>query len=99
MPDGSLEALEGEGTVLIEFYLPGCPPCKRLKPKIEKFAKKTGIQVVKVNLREKRFDKVADRFGVSETPTVIIAKDGVEVARQQAPTTQRELKKLVEKAN
>jgi len=90
----AFEILETAELFLIDFYLPQCPPCKRLAPILKEWSDESGIPVVTVNLKEKRFDLLSDRFGVKDTPTVVAIRDREEIARS-SPVTKKDLYKLV----
>lgn len=97
MTTEALKALDSDGIVIVEFRYTDCPPCKVLKPLLKKVSREKQIPVVMVDLDEKRFDKVSDNYGVTRTPTVIVVKDGVEVARGVVHT-ELGLRRLVSKA-
>ena len=67
--------------VLVDFWAPHCNPCKQLIPIIEEIAEEYAgvIKVVSLNL-DSDF-KLAQRFGVSSIPTLLIFKDGQVVER------------------
>ncbi|GBF09306.1 thioredoxin [Aeropyrum pernix] len=74
--------------VLVYVGQTGCLGCKKIEPAIERFATEQGeVKVVKVWLdtlikvdAESTFDLLA-RLGVEGTPTLIVYRNGVEVAR------------------
>jgi thioredoxin 1 len=65
-----------DGPVLVDFYSPSCPPCRRLGPVIEKLADdyEGKAAVVKVNVNKAR--DLAARYGIRSIPTVILFVDG-----------------------
>lgn len=93
----ALKILDSGELAIVKLYMPSCPPCKKLAPVLTAFAKETGIPIVAADLREKCFDKAADRCGVDRTPTIIIVKNGREAARG-FPRTKRGLARLVKRA-
>ena len=93
----ALKILESGELAIIKMYMPSCPPCKKMAPVLAEFAKETGIPVVAADLKVKCFDEAADRCGVDRTPTLIVVKDGREVARG-CPMTKLGLARLVKKA-
>lgn len=66
--------------VLIDFWGPSCPPCRRLEPELVKLAKEMAgkVKVVKVNVEQNR--RLPDRFGIRAVPTLILFQ-GSEIAR------------------
>ena len=69
------EIAEDNKTVLVDFYADWCGPCKMLSPVIEKLAEDMpDIKVGKINVDEE--NELAEAFGVSNIPTVIVFKNG-----------------------
>ncbi|NLO47269.1 MAG: thioredoxin [Clostridiales bacterium] len=68
------------GTVLVDFWADWCGPCRMLAPVLDELSEKLGDKAVfaKVNVDEER--ELAQRFGVSSIPTVIVFKNGVKKA-------------------
>jgi thiol-disulfide isomerase/thioredoxin len=93
----ALKILESGELAIIKLYMPSCPPCKKMAPVLAAFAKETGIPVVAADLKVKCFDRAADRCGVDRTPTLIVIRDGREVARGY-PRTKLGLARLVKRA-
>lgn len=65
-----------DGPVLVDFYSPTCPPCRRLGPVIKKLANdyEGKAAVVKVNVNKAR--DLAARCEIRSLPTVILFVDG-----------------------
>ena len=74
------QALESDKTVLLDFYASWCGPCRTLMPIVEKIADENpDIFVAKINVDEE--SDLANQFGVSTIPTLVIMKNGQEVNR------------------
>jgi len=72
--DETLQA--SQQTVLVDFWAEWCGPCKMIAPVLEEVAaERTGQVVVgKVNIDEA--PELAQRFGITAIPTLIVFKNG-----------------------
>ena len=61
--------------VIVDFWAEWCGPCRMMSPVIEEISdERDDIKICKVNVDEE--PDLADRFGVSAIPTVVLIKDG-----------------------
>ena len=82
---------------LLDFYADWCGPCQMLKPVIEDFEKlHPEIKVTSINIDDE--EELAEKYGVSSIPCLVVLKDGKEVAREVGVMPLKRLEKLVEKA-
>lgn len=76
------KVLDSSLPVLIDFYSDSCVPCKRMTLVIGDIEddNEGKLSVYKVNIN---FDsEVAEEYGVQSVPTLVLFKDGKELARQ-----------------
>lgn len=74
--ESSFEAqvLEADVPTLVDFWAPWCPPCRMLKPELERLAPELAgrANVAFVNVDE--HPAIAQAFGVSSVPAVFVVK-------------------------
>ncbi|MBO7657349.1 thioredoxin [Candidatus Saccharibacteria bacterium] len=79
---------------LLDFYADWCGPCQMLKPTIEEFEKAhPEIKVTSVNIDEE--EELAEKYGVSSIPCLVVLKDGEEVKREVGVMPLKKLEKFV----
>lgn len=75
------EVLQSKITVVVDFWAQWCGPCKALAPIIEEIEKELDSQkvvIAKLNVDEDI--ETARKYGVMTIPTLVVFKDGKNVA-------------------
>lgn len=67
--------------VLIDFWATWCGPCKAQAPVLDQLAASHGARSVIAKIDVDEAPGVASRFAVRSIPTLIVLRNGVEVAR------------------
>lgn len=81
--------------VLVDFSATWCGPCKVIEPILEKMAASAGgkFRIAKVDIDDS--PETAKRFNVRGAPTLIVLKDGKEVARHLGATSEARIRELI----
>jgi thioredoxin 1 len=81
--DGDFEerVLGSEIPVLVDFWAEWCVPCHMVSPVVEEIGRDKGetLQVAKLNIDDN--PDITRRFGVMSIPTLMLFKNGEEIAR------------------
>jgi thioredoxin 1 len=81
MADFNLQVVEASQPVLVDFYSPTCPPCRKLGPTIEKLADQYRDRAVVVKVNVDDLPELAQKYGISSIPAVILFSNGQEAQR------------------
>ena len=74
------EVVQSDRPVLADFYANWCGPCRMLRPTLEAIAdERQDIKAVSINIDEE--DDLADAFGISSIPCLVLIKNGKEADR------------------
>lgn len=74
--------VKSKTAVMVDFWAPWCGPCQMAGPVIDELADEYKGKIVIGKLDVDDNQQTAGKFGVMSIPTVILFKDGKEVARK-----------------
>ena len=94
--ENNFDKVVEKGITLVDFFSPGCGPCRMLGPILDDAQKETDVQIVKVNVDESQ--QLAMDFGVMVVPTLIVFKDGDPVVKDTGFKTKEQLLDLIDRA-
>ena len=89
------EVLNSDKAVLVDFWAPWCMPCKIIAPTVEKISEEMGseVKVMKSNVDEA--PEVATELSVMNIPTLLLFKDGKEIARMTGVNSKEAIEKKI----
>jgi thioredoxin len=82
--DATLEQVVRDAPVpvLVDFYADWCGPCRMMAPTFAELARRRAGEALVVKVDTDRSPSMAIRFGIRGIPTLVLFRDGREVARQ-----------------
>jgi thioredoxin 1 len=90
------DVMQSAMPVLVDFYATWCGPCKMLGPVLEALAQQYQgrATIVKVDIDES--PELAERFGITAVPTLMVFKGGQRVQQTQGYQSQRNLAAMLD---
>ncbi len=86
------------GFTLVDFHADWCGPCRMLAPVLERVAEKMSGKVTFAKIDIDQAQKTAATYQVTSIPTLILFKDGKEIARLVGLRDEEALKDFIHSA-
>ena len=90
------EVLGAPGTVLVDFWAPWCGPCRLMAPLMDWAADAYADRLSVGKLEVDGNPSTRDRFKVQGIPTLILFREGEEVARHEGAIAKAKLKTFLD---
>jgi thioredoxin 1 len=90
------DVMKSNTPVLVDFWAEWCGPCRMVSPIIEKLGESMSdkIKIVKLNVDENQ--ELALNYGIRSIPSLLIFRDGKEIARTVGVATEQSYEKFVQ---
>jgi thioredoxin 1 len=86
------------GVTLVDFWAEWCGPCRMMAPVLDELSAQYAGKVTIGKINVDNEGELAQEFGVSSIPTLIVFKDGKEVNRYVGVTSKTELARALDAA-
>jgi thioredoxin 2 len=88
---------ESDLPILVDFYADWCGPCKIMAPAVDELAKRFVGKALVAKLNTDLAPKISAAFNIRGIPTVIVFKDGKELARTSGALPLTSLEEMLRK--
>ena len=90
------DVLKASKIVLVDFWAEWCGPCKQLAPVLDELSSELGdqVEIFKVDIDQNT--ETPTKYGVRGIPTLILFKDGKQIATKVGALPKSSLKEWIE---
>ena len=81
--------------VVVDFWAPWCGPCRMVAPELEKVARNLAGRVVVAKVNTDEEPELGERFRIRSIPTMLVFRDGREMARSAGARPAADIESLV----
>jgi len=91
--DFQKQVLESELPVVVDFWAPWCPPCKRISPVLDKLAAEYKGRLVVAKIDVEQNQGQANQLGIGSIPALLYFKGGKLVTKRVGAASETELRR------
>ena len=96
LTDETFDAKVASGAFLIDFYADWCGPCRMMAPVLDEVDAEYGDKLTVAKVDVDANQRVAAKFQITSIPTLIVLKDGQEVARSVGMKDKAAIKQMLD---
>ncbi len=78
-------------TILLDFYASWCAPCRTLEPMLDRMTDRYELMMTAYSINADTDPELLDRFDIRVLPTVLLLRDGEELARFDGEATEESI--------
>src|SRR6187200_1332695 len=92
------DVLKSDLPVFVDFWAEWCGPCRMVGPAVEQLSKtlEGKVKTVKLNVDENQ--EIAVKYGIHSIPSLLLFKDGKEIARTVGAAPKEAYQKFIEES-
>src|SRR5919107_6314292 len=92
------DVLKSDLPVFVDFWAEWCGPCRMVGPAVEQLSKSLDgkVKIVKLNVDENQ--EIAVKYGIHSIPSLLLFKDGDEIARTVGAAPKEAYQKFIEES-
>ncbi len=94
--DDNFSSEIASGLFLVDFYADWCGPCRMMAPVLDEVDAEYGDKLTVAKVDVDANQRVAAKFQITSIPTLIVLKDGQEVARSVGMKDKAAIKQMLD---